>query len=109
MILQVYSVFDEKAKAYMTPFFQQTNGMAQRAFSDAVNDRDHAFCRHPDDYFLFRVGSFNDETGEFETAVPPENLGGALVYVVMEAGGPFIREVTENIHETINEENENGS
>lgn len=63
MITHVYAVRDDKAAAYLLPFFQLTTGMAIRSFSDRCNDITHGFCQHPEDYTLWQLGDYDDETG----------------------------------------------
>lgn len=75
---KVFSVFDDKAKAYMLPFFQPEKGMAVRMFSDAVNDPQSLFGKHPEDFTLFFVGEFDLETGEVIAKVPHETMIGGL-------------------------------
>ncbi len=64
MILKIFSIYDQKAKAYITPFFLPTAGMATRTFTDMINDPKCAFSKHPEDYTLFSLGQFNDLTAE---------------------------------------------
>lgn len=68
MRLNMYCVFDEKAEAYLPPFFVQTEGQALRAFTDAVNDPQHNFGKHPHDYTMWFVGTFSDAKAEFSIA-----------------------------------------
>jgi hypothetical protein len=63
MILQIFSVFDVKAGAYAPPFFMPTKGMAIRAFEEHCRDEKSAPFKHPEDYFLFHLGEFDDATG----------------------------------------------
>lgn len=65
MIQQMYSVYDEKAGAFLPPFFVPTHGIALRAFKDCVNSKDHQFGKHPADYTLFYFGDFEDADGEW--------------------------------------------
>jgi len=65
-MLKVFCVYDDKAKAYLPPFFLPEMGMATRAFADAINDKSHAFGRHPADYTLFCCGTFDDRGGKFD-------------------------------------------
>lgn len=65
MNLKVFTVYDDKAKAYLPPFFLPEIGMAVRTFSDCVNDASHAFGRHPEDYTLFVAGTFSQSEGTF--------------------------------------------
>ena len=63
MILGMYAVYDEKAAAFLTPFFMSTDGQAVRVFSDCVDDANHQFARHPMDYTLYKVGAFDCISG----------------------------------------------
>ncbi len=61
----MFSIFDEKALAYLPPFILPTVEMAVRTFGDCVNSDDHQFGAHPQDYTLFQIGSFDDSIGQF--------------------------------------------
>ena len=62
--LNVYSVYDVKADAYITPFFLPTDAMAIRAFTDCVSDPGHRFGAHPEDYTLYKIGVFDISSGQ---------------------------------------------
>lgn len=64
MILHAFSVYDAKADLYSPPFFMAAIGLAVRSFTDAVNDPGTQLHRHPDDFFLRLIGSFEDSRGE---------------------------------------------
>lgn len=72
MILNVVSVKDRAADAYMRPFFVPTVGMAVRSFSDEVRrgGEDNPMAKHPDDYDLYRLGTFDEDTGGLESCLP---------------------------------------
>jgi len=78
MNVNIYTVYDDKAEAYLPPFFLPTDGMAVRTFADCANDKEHNFCIHPSDYTLFRVGSFNNINGEIKDLHTHKNLGLAI-------------------------------
>ena len=59
----MFSIYDSKAKSYLPPFHMPNDDMALRVFQDCVSDPNHAFGKHPEDYTLFHLGSFDDETG----------------------------------------------
>jgi hypothetical protein len=61
---KVYSIFDKAALAYLQPFFLQTDGEAKRSFIDAVKNHDN-FRDYPNDFVLFRLGQFDDGSGQF--------------------------------------------
>lgn len=77
MRIKIFSVFDVKAGAYMTPFFSTTAGMAMRSFQDAVSDQSHQFHKHAADYTLFQIGEYDDEKGSLKST-EHVNLGSAL-------------------------------
>lgn len=70
--LQVFSIYDGAAQAYMPPFFMPTIGMAIRAFGDDVANPQSHFSRHPADYVLYHFGSFNDLKGIFTLFAPED-------------------------------------
>lgn len=72
MLFGVYSVKDRAADAFGRPFFCPTDGVAIRGFMDEVsrNSEDNQFFQHPDDFDLFRLGSFDDSSGSFDLIEP---------------------------------------
>ena len=85
MKMNIYTVYDDAAKAYLTPFFLQNDSMSKRIFKDCSNDENHAFGRNPADYTLFHIGEFNDTTAEITYLSPYNNLGNAVEYVNIDA------------------------
>ncbi len=81
MKLEIYSVYDSKAEAYLPPFFLANDGMATRIFESCANDSKHQFGAFPADYTLFRIGSFQDETAIITTSKTHTNLGIAIQFV----------------------------
>lgn len=70
----VFSIFDDKAKAFLTPFYMPLKPMAVRTFTNCVNDPTHAFCSNPEDYTLFYLGTFDNESGVLELLSPMETV-----------------------------------
>lgn len=66
----VYSVRDSVAGVYCKPFTTPNDGLARRDFDAASRDPHSALSQHPDDFTLFCIGSFDEETGLLE-AIPP--------------------------------------
>ncbi len=66
MKLNAYTIYDVASGIYMRPFFSQADGQATRSFKDISTDADHEIGKHPEDYTLYRIGSFNDTTGKME-------------------------------------------
>jgi len=80
MMLKIFSVFDSKVGAYMSPFFMRSTGEAVRAFTQAVSDKDTQFCKHPEDYTLFELGEWDDQTSKFDLKSTPVSLGLAIEF-----------------------------
>lgn len=66
-MLNIYSIYDIKAAAHLTPFFLPNDATAKRAFINCISDPDHAFGRNPEDYALIYHGQFDDQNGKFES------------------------------------------
>ncbi len=64
MKLNIYTIFDTAAGAYMRPFFMQSDGQAMRMFKDMAQDAEHEIGKHPEDYSLFRIGIYDDNRAE---------------------------------------------
>ena len=58
-----FSIYDEKAQAYLPPFILPDTGMAIRTFGACVNSQEHQFGKHPADYTLYQIAEFDDDTG----------------------------------------------
>ena len=80
MTLKIFSVLDTKADAFMPPFFFNTTGQAVRAFKELANDPSSSPCRHPGDFRLFCLGTFDDATGRVSALDQVEPLGYASDY-----------------------------
>lgn len=78
MIINLFSVYDEKAKAYMPLMSYNTVGQATRAFYDAVDDPQTGLSKHPEDYKLYKLGIIDDNTGEITSVFPPELIASAM-------------------------------
>ncbi len=63
MKLNVYSIYDTAAGLYSRPFFCQSDAEALRMFSDLSVDAEHPVGKHPEDYAIFRLGTFDDNKG----------------------------------------------
>ena len=70
MIYQVFAVRDSKAEAYALPFFLPRMEVALRSFRDAMKDPKHEMSRHPEDYSLWCLGEFDDNTGAMLAVEP---------------------------------------
>jgi len=82
MKLTVFSIFDEKAQTFSKPFFLTHKGEAIRVFSDVVNDEKSMIAKHPEDYKLYKLGSFDDVSGVMESLPMPEFINNATDFLL---------------------------
>lgn len=74
MILNVYCFYDTKATMFNTPFFLHTHGEAIRTAIDIGEDLQTRIGRHPEDYIVYCIGTFDTHTAVL-SACQPESLG----------------------------------
>jgi len=77
MKLKMFSVYDSCARVYQNPFCLHNKNEAIRGFADAVGDEKTNLHKHPEDYILFQVGQWEDDTGTV-TPHTPEKVITAL-------------------------------
>jgi hypothetical protein len=77
---KVFSIHDNKASAFLPPFFLPQLGMALRVFTNCINESTHQFNKNPEDFTLFEIGEFDDEHG---TLVPisPKSHGVGVEFI----------------------------
>lgn len=81
MILKVFAVHDTKAKAFLQPFYSPSAGSALRAFGDAVNEKQCPFNKHPSDYMLYEIGSYDDSTASLDPLEVVKLMGCASDFI----------------------------
>lgn len=76
MKIEIVAMYDSAAQMFGRPFFVQSTGIAIRSFSDEIkreaNDND--LYKHPEDFTLYHLGSFDDSMGQFELPSSPIQL-----------------------------------
>lgn len=80
MILQIVSVFDRGTEAFGRPVFVRALGEAVRSFADEAASSESVISKHPSDYELYKVGTFDDATGALDP-IRPERLARGEDYV----------------------------
>ena len=69
MKANMYSVYDKVAEKYMGIFESTNDATAARAFEVACKDKKTQVGEKPKDYQLFKIGTFDDNNGEFESHI----------------------------------------
>lgn len=64
MQLLIFAVKDRATDSFAQPMFLQTRNQAIRLFIDEVNRpaQDNPLNKHPDDYDIYEIGSYDQET-----------------------------------------------
>lgn len=83
MIRHVFCCKDSAADTFGQPFFAPSIGVAVRSFTDEVNraDQNNELYKHPDDFILYEVGTFDDDVCVFDCHVPRQLTRGVDVKV----------------------------
>lgn len=71
-MLKIFSVKDNKAESFGTPFFQPSVVQAVRIFSTEINRAaaDNLLYQHPKDFDLHELGEFDEQSGDLSTHKP---------------------------------------
>lgn len=84
MILNMFTVYDIKAEAYLSPFYTATKGQAIRSFSDTCQEKGHQFNAHPEDFTMFHLGTYDNSDCTFEILPTPVPIGKAIEFIQTE-------------------------
>jgi len=71
---KIYSIRDSKGEVYNQPFFQKTHGEAERNFHTLVNDEKSMVSKYVDDFDLYYLGTYCDQTGRLTSLDTPQHI-----------------------------------
>lgn len=72
---KAYSIRDTKAEIFNPPAFKKTHGEAERDFKSMINNqKETPLSQYPEDYQLYYVGEYNDQTGIFQPLSAPQKV-----------------------------------
>lgn len=69
--MEVCSIFDKVAEAYLRPLFTRSVAEAVRLFKDEC-EGDTIMAKHASDYELYHVGVFDERSGVVKGFDPPQ-------------------------------------
>lgn len=74
MILKAFSIRDQKGEVFHPPFYKKTHGEAERDFKQLVSDGKSTVSQYPEDFDLYYVGEYDDQTGIFNSCDTPQHI-----------------------------------
>jgi len=81
MLQKIFAIYDSKAESFTNPVYLNSTGLAVRTFSDSVQDPESQFAKHPADYTLFELGTYDDNSAEFKLLPTPKSLFIAIEFI----------------------------
>lgn len=63
----MFAIYDTKAEMYSQPYFFHNDNVAYRAAEELRNDPQSSLGAHPEDYTLFKIGTYCDNTATIES------------------------------------------
>jgi len=81
VIQLVFSVLDDKACYFSSPFCAKNEQVAIRMFSDAAQDSRSEIGKHGSDFSLHALGTFDDSSGKMESFLVPKFLVRAISFI----------------------------
>lgn len=74
MVQKVYSIRDAKAEYFTQPFFKKTHGEAERDFTMLCQDEKSSINKFPEDYDLYFIGEYDDQSGKMSPLETPQHI-----------------------------------
>lgn len=74
MILKMFSIRDTKGEIFNPPYFAKTHGEAERQFKTLTNDSKSTINQYPEDFDLYYLGDYDDQTGKLKSLDTPQHL-----------------------------------
>lgn len=71
---KMYSIRDARAEVFGAPYYALTAGMAERNFTQLVNDEKSQLNMFPDDFDLYEVGVYDDQDGKGQFWDTPRHI-----------------------------------
>lgn len=89
MLLNAYTLYDQKALTYSPPFYCTAHGQAVRMVMDLAGDTNTMVGRHPADFSLYCVGQWNDAVGVMLPTEHREHIADCLSLLPKSNGDLF--------------------
>lgn len=70
-VVNVYSFYDVCGMVFMEPFYLHYDSQAVRRAGDILESKESMISKHPSDFKLFRIGTYDYNVGLLTPCVPP--------------------------------------
>jgi len=74
MQLKIFSIRDQKSEVFNQPFLKKTHGEAERDFRSVVNDDKSTINKYPEDFDLYYIGDYDDNSGKLMPLDTPQHV-----------------------------------
>ena len=81
MLFTVFSIYDSAISTWLPPIYARNKGEMLRNFADGVADAKSQLAKHPGDYSLFELGTWDDDKCLFTMLKAPIRLCLALDFI----------------------------
>jgi hypothetical protein len=76
MIKNMYSILDTKSKTYGPVVFEVNHATVMRGITEELKNPQSTLAKYPEDFHLFYLGTFDDQTATFGLMEAPQNMCG---------------------------------
>jgi len=72
--IRLFAIRDNKVGTYNNPFCASHLAQVTRDLTEVANDPKSMLCKHPQDFELYELGTFDSNTGAIDTEIKPRFL-----------------------------------
>lgn len=74
MITNMYSIYDSKVGVYTSPMMFRNDAECIRQFETEANNPESKLNKHAEDYTVFLLGEYDDDTAQFAIRETPKSV-----------------------------------
>lgn len=111
MLRPMYVIFDNVAKVYNNPFTMVNDAAALRAAHNLAQDATTDIYKNPSDFVMYKIGTYDDNTGNIDQLSQPECIIRFQEIVVkqdkdIDVLGERVAHLEEKLMNAVQQENE---
>lgn len=74
MKCQIFAIYDSVSETFTKPFASHSVNTARREIADVVNQKESKYSKHSEDFSLFHLGSYDENTALFKILTAPTSV-----------------------------------